>query len=269
MHATPLPVIPHIHVMGVRVHAFTVASLHDCIADIARANQRAIVANVNVNAMNLAYEQPWFAEFLNRAEYVFCDGHGVMLAARMAGQRLPEKITYAVWLPQLAGFCARNDLSIYLLGGNPGIAEQAGANLIAMHPDLRLAGTHHGFFDRETESMSVVQQINESRPDILLVAFGMPVQESWLNTHWDALNAKIGLTGGGALDYASGAVRRPPRWLTESGFEWLGRMCLDPGRLWRRYLVGNPKFMLRVLRERLRTGTRAATTNAKSGSPPD
>lgn len=252
---------PEVHLLGVRVHAFTCATLHATIRAIVHAGRRAVVANVNIHALNLAWEQPWFRTFLNRAAYVFCDGHGVMLAARLQGDHLPEKITYAEWLPRFAGFAANNGISLYLLGGRPGIAERAAERLLAAHPGLVLAGLHHGYFDKQpgsAENLAVVRAINAANPDVLLVAFGMPMQEAWLSENWGSLTARVGLTGGAALDYVAGALRRPPRWMTDRGLEWLGRMLAEPGRLWKRYLLGNPLFYWRWLQYRRKVMARPA-----------
>jgi N-acetylglucosaminyldiphosphoundecaprenol N-acetyl-beta-D-mannosaminyltransferase len=86
---------------------------------------------------------------------------------------------------------------------------------------------------------------------VLLVCFGMPLQEDWLRHNWDCIHAHVALTGGAALDYTAGILRRSPRWLASAGLEWFWRLLMEPGRLWERYIIGNPKFLLRVLRARL------------------
>ena len=244
--------IEHIDLLGVQIHLFTIDRLHDEIARIIVNNERAIVANVNVNAMNIACEQEWFRTFLNDAEYVFCDGHGVMLGARLQGKRIPQKITYAHWFPLFCQFCADSDFSIFLLGGAPGVADIARDNLLVQHPNLRIVGTQDGFFEKgvnSKENQEIIRTINESRAHVLLTSFGMPLQEKWLVENWAALHTNIALTGGAALDYMAGISKRPPAFLTKTGFEWLGRMLYEPGRLWKRYIIGNPKFLTRVLIE--------------------
>jgi N-acetylglucosaminyldiphosphoundecaprenol N-acetyl-beta-D-mannosaminyltransferase len=86
---------------------------------------------------------------------------------------------------------------------------------------------------------------------MLLLGFGMPLQERWLMQNWDCLDVRVALTGGAAFDYISGDLRRGPRFLTDNGFEWLARLFIEPKRLWRRYVIGNPLFLLRVLKQRL------------------
>lgn len=254
-----LPPVPSVRIMGVRVHQFTLPLLHACMAAAVRGGRRVIIANVNAHALNIAAEQDWFRDFLNNADFVFCDGYGAMLAARLLGLRLPARITYAAWMPVLAQFCAREGFSMFLLGGRPGIAASAAERLCREAPALRVAGVHDGYFDQSPASpanIRVREILNAASPDILLTAFGMPLQERWLRDNWPELNARIALPGGGALDYAAGRVARPPPSLTEHGLEWLGRLLIEPRRLWRRYLLGNPRFLWRVLKERCRAGER-------------
>lgn len=246
--------ISQIRILGVRVHALTVDQLHGQIAALVDHGAHALVLNVNVHAINLAFERPWLKDLFNRAEIVFCDGAGIRLGARLLGYRLPQRITYADWIWQLAEFAAGRDLTLFFLGSRPGVAEEAAACLQGRFPALRVVGVHHGYFDKSPgspDNESVVRAINTLRPNILVVGFGMPLQERWLLENWERVEVNVALTGGAVFDYASGQLHRAPRCLTDSGFEWLGRLLIEPRRLWRRYLIGNPLFLWRVLRQRL------------------
>ena len=122
------------------------------------------------------------------------------------------------------------------------------------YPDLRIVGTHHGYFDRTLggeENNHVIQMINSAKPNVLIVGFGMPFQERWLLENWEHVDANIFLTGGACLDYMSGRVRRAPRWMLDNGLEWLYRLLLEPVRLWKRYLIGNPLFLYRIAKQRM------------------
>ncbi len=232
----------------------TVGELHAEIENLVRHGERGLVLNVNAHCLNLCYEDPKLRDFMNRAEVVFCDGVGVMLAARVLGRRIPQRITYADWIWQLADLAAARGFSLYLLGARPGVAQEAARKLKARNPNLEIVGTRHGYFDHgagSPENEAVVEEINASAPDILLVGLGMPFQEHWLMENRQRLDVRVALTGGAVFDYASGRLRRGPRLLRENGFEWLARLIVEPRRLWRRYLIGNPLFLLRVLRQRL------------------
>lgn len=245
-----------VEILGVGVDAVTRADLRRRIECFARDESRgrpAAILNVNAHALNLASRDREFRGVFHGAEVVFCDGAGVRLAARMLGGRLPERITYADWTEDLAKLAAENGFSLYLLGARPGVARTAAQRLLAANPNLLIAGLHHGYFDRDgAENDEVVSEINAASPDILLVAMGMPIQERWLMRNLSSLEARVALTGGAALDYASGGLRRGPKFLTDNGFEWLARLLIEPRRLWRRYVIGNPVFIFRVLRQAAR-----------------
>ena len=232
----------------------TVEDLHAKIGRLARGKGRDLVLNANAHCLNLCYEDPALRAFFNGAEVVFCDGAGVMLAAKILGGRIPERITYADWAWRLAAFAAAEGFSLYFLGARPGVAQAAASRLRERHPGLEISGIHHGYFDHSVgspESEAVVEEINAAAPDILLVGLGMPLQEYWLLENRRRLDAGVALTGGAVFDYVSGRLSRGPRLLTGNGFEWLARLLVEPRRLWRRYLIGNPLFLLRVMKQRL------------------
>ena len=243
-------------VLGVGVDRITAGGLHEEITRLAR-RRGGIVLNVNAHCLNLLHEDEGLRAFFAAADVVFCDGAGVRLAARLLGDRLPERITYADWLPRLAALAERRGLSIFFLGARPGVAEEAARRLLRSHPNLKIAGVRHGFFDHGYGSPgneAVVAEIDAARPDVLLIGLGMPLQERWLMENYRRLDFGVALTGGAVFDYASGRLRRGPRLLTDNGFEWLARLFVEPRRLWRRYLVGNPLFLARILAQRWREG---------------
>ncbi len=244
-----------VRILDVYIHPCTVQELHQEINSLICSNAHALILNVNANCLNLAYEQPWLQDFLNSADVNFCDGAGVLLAARMLGETIPERITYADWTWQLAEFSDAHAFTFFFLGAKPGVAEAAAARLKERYPNLKIAGVHHGYFDKDIDSPEnqlVIQKINAVKPNILLLGFGMPIQEKWLMENWPKIDANIALTGGAVFDYISGELNRAPKWVTHSGFEWVGRLAIEPKRLWQRYLIGNPLFMWRIIKQRIR-----------------
>ncbi|MGA9533453.1 MAG: WecB/TagA/CpsF family glycosyltransferase [Anaerolineales bacterium] len=243
---------PTADILGVRVSALTEVDLHCIISGAIDNDEKVLLPNVNAHALNLAFENEWLRDFFNQSTAVFPDGSGALFAGRLQGYPFRERVTYADWLWQLAGFCAANGYSLFLLGGRDSVAELAAKALAAKYPRLVVAGTRAGYFDKRPEgdeNKAVIAEINGVSPDILIVGFGMPLQERWLMENWDKLKVHVGLTGGAAFDYISGRLRRPPRFLVDHGLEWLGRLIIEPGRLWRRYLIGIPVFVIRVTRQ--------------------
>jgi N-acetylglucosaminyldiphosphoundecaprenol N-acetyl-beta-D-mannosaminyltransferase len=246
-----------VDILGVGVDPLTVEELHGGIEHLIRGGEHALVLNVNAHCLNLCYRDGKLRGLFDRAAIVFCDGAGVRLAARMLGRRIPERITYADWMWRLAAFAEAKGYTLFFLGGRPGYATLAAERLKERFPALKIVGIRHGYFDRaagSAENEAVIDEINARRPDILLVGFGMPLQEYWLMRNWDRIDARVALTGGAVFGYVSGKLRRGPRSLTDNGFEWLARLLIQPRHLWRRYLIGNPLFLLRVLKQRVFSG---------------
>ena len=206
------------------------------------------VMYVNAHVLNQSLEQPALRTALNEADLVYCDGYGVRLAAKALEVQIPHRMTGADWVWDLAGLCEALGLSIYLLGSEPGYAAEAADRLGSGHPGLRLAGTHHGYFEvGSAHDERVIEDINERRPDILLVGMGTPKQELWVQRNAHRLDVGVLWTVGALFDYVSGHTPRAPGWLADNGLEWIFRLAIEPQRMWRRYLLGNPVFVSRVI----------------------
>ncbi len=242
-------------ILGVRVDCVGPDELNAFIHDTIASEHRAVILNVNANCLNLTCAHPWLREMLNEAPVVFCDGTGVQWAARLLGGPVPPRVPYNTWMWQLAPFAAERGYGLYLLGAKPGVAERAAQRLQQHHPSLRVVGVHDGYFDRTAggaDEQAILADINSSGAHILLLGLGMPAQEDWLRRNWPQLRVNIGLTGGASLDYLAGDLATPPAWIARHGFEWVHRLAMEPRRLWRRYLLGNPVFLSRVVRQQLR-----------------
>jgi N-acetylglucosaminyldiphosphoundecaprenol N-acetyl-beta-D-mannosaminyltransferase len=215
---------------------------------------RLLIAHANLHGLNLAYEQPWLRDFYNRADLVYCDGMGVKLGARMVGSEIKERYTLADWIWELAGLAAEKSFRLFLLGNPPGVAEKAAQNLTRRYPTLQIAGVQHGYFEKSalsSENEGVVAEINRHQPDILLVGFGMPVQERWLDQNWPQLEVHVAITCGALFEYLSGDLKRGPRWMTGNYLEWLARLLISPRRYLGRYMRDLPLFFYRLTKQRL------------------
>jgi N-acetylglucosaminyldiphosphoundecaprenol N-acetyl-beta-D-mannosaminyltransferase len=207
----------------------------------------------NVHTLNTAYTTPWLKDFYNQCEVVFCDGVGVRLAAWLLGKPIPERFSPPDWIVQLGAQCADSDKTMFFIGGKDGVAQKAANVLMEATPGLRIAGTHHGYFDKSKgslENQRVLERINQAGPDILVVGFGIPIQERWILENRSDLQVGVFLAAGALFDYIAGEMWRGPKWMTDNGLEWLGRLVTEPRRLWRRYLIGIPVFFTRVLRQK-------------------
>ena len=205
------------------------------------------VMYVNAHVLNQSLEHPALRTALNEADLVYCDGYGVRLAAKALEVQIPHRMTGADWIWDLAALCEVAGLSIYMLGSEPGYAAEAADRLLARYPRLRVAGTHHGYFEvGSPHDDRVVEDIRARRPDILLVGMGTPKQELWAQRNAARVDAGVLWTVGALFDYVSGHTPRAPGWLADNGLEWIFRLAIEPQRMWRRYLLGNPVFVSRV-----------------------
>lgn len=244
-----------IRLLGTRFHKLRVEELIGYIVAAGQQDRKTIVANVNVHAMNFAQGLPWYQTFINQADLVFCDGFGVVLGAQLCGCQIgsSHRMTCPDYIEDLAKACEQGGVSLFLLAGKPGVSDAAIAKLRAIAPNLRIAG-HHGFFEKTgPENDALIAQVNQFKPDVLYIGFGMPLQERWIADNLDQLNARVFLPLGACLDFYTGNIYRGPRWMTDRGLEWLSRLFTEPQRLWNRYLVGNTVFLARILVARLRS----------------
>lgn len=238
-----------ISILAVRVDVVTKEELLDRVVSAVQSCDKFIVSNVNIHAINIAYKFKWFRDYINCSQVVFCDSVGVKLVAKFLTGRRLYRYTPPDWFDKLADLCAKHDFSIYFLGAQQAVVSLAAVIMREKHPGLKLVGLHHGFFEKTKNSIEnqvVLDTINKLAPDILLVGFGMPTQEKWINENFDALNVHVVFSVGAFFDYFAGSVPRAPRWMTDNGLEWLGRLIIEPGRLWKRYVLGNPLFLWRV-----------------------
>ena len=244
--------------LGVHIHRLDLEELIRDVETSVRTKRRTKIMYVNIHVVNLAFKDVALKEALNHAHIVYCDGAGVRIGARILGEFLPQRMTGADWIWDLCAMCEKRRYSIYILGGNPGIAEKAGHILKNRCPGLEIAGVYHGFFEKDSgENERVVSMINKRSPDILLVGFGSPLQERWIHDNFGRLNATVVWAVGALVDFVSGTVPRGPRWMVDHGLEWLYRLMMEPKRMWKRYLVGNFLFLVRILKTRFRlTGKR-------------
>jgi N-acetylglucosaminyldiphosphoundecaprenol N-acetyl-beta-D-mannosaminyltransferase len=237
-----------VRVLGVEVDALDSATALARIEALCAASARAHVVTVNPELVMLARRDADYRAVLNGAALRLADGVGLLWAARVLGQRLPERVTGVDTFQRLAMRCAAAGRRIFLLGGMPGVAEAAARRLQERAPGLRVAGVYSGSPD-PAEEAEIVGRVRDAAPDILFVAFGSPAQELWIARTLERLGVPVAMGVGGAFDFVAGRVPRAPRWVQRLGLEWLFRLACQPWR-WRRQLV-LPAFAALVLREAL------------------
>jgi N-acetylglucosaminyldiphosphoundecaprenol N-acetyl-beta-D-mannosaminyltransferase len=239
-------------VLGVRIHNVTRREAVELLEQAIRRRdgQTQSVFFVNAHTLNLAAADPSYRETLNAADFVFADGTGVRWAARLQGVRILENMVGTDFTPMLLRETAGRGYSYFMLGADAETIRIAADYACRTFPGWVQAGRHHGYLADDAVNSVVIDQINAARPDILLVGMGNPIQERWIQENLPRLNVPVCMGIGGLFDYWAGNVSRAPEWLRRLGHEWLWRLYQQPALKARRYLIGNPLFLARVLRER-------------------
>lgn len=203
---------------------------------------------VNAHTLNLACDDPSYHAVLNGADAVFGDGTGIRWAARWQGKKMIDNLVGTDLLPFFFANTLERHYRYFLLGARDEVVGRAAQYLTRTFPGLNVVGSHHGHY-APNEHDGVIAKINAARPDILLVGMGNPIQERWIHDHRAELTGvRLAVGVGGLFDHWGGVLKRAPRWVRRNGFEWVQLMLQQPHK-WRRYLIGNPKFLARVARD--------------------
>lgn len=231
--------LPRLQICGLRL-------LNACRRDAVTMlmdGMRRRVAFINADCINIAARDPAYARHVDGMDCLLPDGSGIAIAAGMVGERFADNLNGTDLFPILCEAAARRGKSLYFFGGAPGVAQRAADAAVLAHPGLQIAGAADGYPDDEVQA---VARINASRADIVLVAMGAPLQEAFIARHSDALQATLCMGVGGLFDFVAGEKPRAPAAMRQVGMEWAWRLMVEPKRLARRYLIGNPVFLARA-----------------------
>jgi exopolysaccharide biosynthesis WecB/TagA/CpsF family protein len=244
-HYAPEHSLRRLRILGLPVDALTFDDLLETISGWMRDPGAHQVCTTNPEFMMMAQQDYNFRIVLQRADLCVPDGVGLLLAARLLRDRLPERVTGSDGVPLIAERAAREGWRLYLLGAADGVAEKAAAVLTERYPGLQIAGTYAGS-PAGSEEDAIVERINASGADILFVAYGAPKQDLWIARNLPRLNVKMAMGVGGSFDFVAGIVPRAPQWMRRAGLEWLYRLYLKPSRIGR--MTRLPRFLWAVLR---------------------
>ncbi len=233
----------HVLILGVRVDCVDMKEALERIDEFARADQMHLVATVNPEFVMRAGRDAHFARVLASADLCLPDGSGVVWAARRQGCALPGPVAGTDMVPLLAAECARNGWRLFLLGAMPGVAAELAAKLRTANPGLAVAAHPGG--PEPSHDADTLRLIREHGTDVLLVAFGAPAQELWIDRLRDRLGVKVAIGVGGAFDYLTGRAPRAPAWMRRAGLEWFHRLVTQPWRFRRMTVL--PVYALKVL----------------------
>lgn len=242
--------------LGISVQPMTMADLTDAVIERVSTNQKWVIANHNMHSLYLFHKEAAaepdgpFRRYFNRAHHTHIDGMSIVLLARLFGHAAGRvhRVGYTDWLPSLMAVAVEKNWRVFYLGSAPGVVDNGAMTLRKRHPKLQIE-YHHGYFDMDrdgSENKSVLRQIADFQPHLLMVGMGMPRQERWIEANFDAIQANVILAAGAALDYVAGVIPTPPRWSGRMGLEWAFRLAAEPRRLAGRYLL-EPWTLVRII----------------------
>ena len=203
---------------------------------------------VNVAKLVNMQKDPVLADSVKACDMINIDGMGVVIGARFCGHNIPERVTGIDLFYNLLLMSEKNKFPVFLLGAKEDVVTKVALKVKQLYPELSIAGHHHGYFWDDEEL--VVSKIKASGAKLLFVAISSPKKENFINKWLDKLGVDFVMGVGGTFDVVSGTVKRAPVWMQKYGFEWFFRILQEPGRMWKRYLVTNVKFIFLLLREK-------------------
>ncbi len=240
----------------VPVDAVTLAEALDAVEALVAAGQGGTVLTPNVDHVVNVDADAAFEAAYARASLSLADGMPLVWASRLLGPRLPERVAGSDLVGPLLERAGQRGWRVYFLGAGPGVAEKAAA-LARARWNTHVVGTSAPLVDLKDDGAvaAIAAQVAAATPHLVLVALGAPKQELLMDRIADRIRPAVSIGVGASLDFIAGTVKRAPAFFRDHGLEWLYRLTQEPGRLWRRYLVNDPKFaliLLRTLRERRR-----------------
>ena len=233
-----------VSVLGIPIAPFTMEESVSVIDGLIKNKKPSLIATANAEMVMMAQQDNVLADILRSAALVVPDGAGVVWAARQLGRTVPQRVAGYDLVQKLLSVSGHKGYRLYFLGAAPGIAAKAKLYAEQKHPGVAIVGVRDGYFQPADED-AVIAEITECRPDILLVALGVPRQEKWLANNLGRLRVPVVMGVGGTFDVMAGVVTRAPAWMQQSGLEWLYRLLKQPHRALR--MLALPRFVMKVL----------------------
>lgn len=239
-----------INILGVDIDNLFLSECLEKIREFLKDGRQHYIVTPNPEFVMTAQKDVEFREILNKADMAVPDGAGLIFAGLLQGKKIRQRICGVDLIWEIAKIAGEGNYSIYLLGAGEGIAKRAAEILQQKFPSLKIAGAESGGIitsNFQSSILNLIENINNAKPDILLVALGHPKQEKWLKYNLSLLpSVKIAMAVGGAFDFISNNIRRAPRVLRSIGLEWFWRLLQEPWR-WRRIVKATILFPLKAL----------------------
>lgn len=230
-----------------------IASMEETVSFIeSRIEQKQFLQHVVVNVAKIVNMQKdlVLADSVKACDLINIDGMGVVFGARFLGHNVPERVAGVDLFHELLAMSANRDFPVFLLGATGEVVTKTVDKVTALNPNLTIAGYNDGYFWDDEEA--VVTKIRESGAKLLFVAITSPKKENFINKWQNKLGVDFVMGVGGTFDVVAGKVKRAPQWMQKAGLEWLYRVMQEPGRMWKRYLKTNTKYLILLLSEKFK-----------------
>lgn len=243
---SPLRSLPRANILGVGVHAVDLSGAAHLIHLAIEKGQKGYVCVTSVHGVMEAQRDPEFRNILNRALLVTPDGMPTVWVGRLQGHSQMSRVFGPELMIEVCARSADNGIRHFMYGGNPGVADELAANLRRLFPKINIAGTFTPPFRPLSVSEQAVleRQVEAACPDIIWVGLSTPKQEMFMAANIGRLPCKVMIGVGAAFDIHTGRVKDAPAWVKKAGLQWAHRLCQEPRRLWKRYLVNNSTFLV-------------------------
>lgn len=238
-----------VDIIGVPVDKVTMAQALERLKDFLAEDRVHTIYTPNAEIMYDAHKDPQLKEVLKDADLLIADGAGVVLASRILGRPVPEKVPGFDLVKNSFGMAWERKIRYFLFGSKPGIAEKAGEKILQDYPGIEIVGYRNGYFTAQDDE-EIIRQINASGAEILLVALGAPKQEKWIHDHRSKLHVRVCIGCGGTLDVFAGNMGLAPAFFRNHGLEWLYRLYKEPKRYKR--MLKLPKYVFLALGAKIR-----------------
>lgn len=197
---------------------------------------------INASKVNLMEKDLKLRKIVNSCPLINADGASIVWAAKRQGVPLKERVTGCDLFQKLVAVAEKKGYKIYLFGAKEEVVKKVKAIFEEKYPDIQIVGYRNGYFT-EADEPEIVKNMAESGADMMFVAFSSPKKEYWVNKYIDQLNIPFVMGVGGSFDIVAGVTERAPKWWQDHGLEWLYRFIQEPRRMWKRYIIGNAKFV--------------------------
>ena len=239
-----------ITVFRIKFHPLYRSEFISIIKSNLERNKKIVQIGINSASVNEIADNEELRIAVNNADLVNIDGISVTWALRFLGYKVPERVATPDLADDVLKMAENEEFSVFLFGARENIILLCKERLQGFFPKLKISGCRNGYYQPEEET-SIVEFINSTKPDILFIGMPSPQKELFFEKYKHQLYSKYILGVGGYFDILSGLTRRAPEWMQKTGLEWLFRFIQEPCRLWRRYLLGNLKFIWLVAKEKL------------------